>query len=273
VSANRIKQRHGESNPVFLQEERIMIAEVEKALEIGNAQIIGRNGELPLLSFFNRYLPSTFRAVTGKFITPSGVLSPQIDIMVVDSRYPLLSQNKDGSVVVMLHSLIETIEVKTNIGKREVVAMLKSTKRLHQLILQVFPPYVFGTVSLAAIAYKSSLTRKTICRHVFDDEYSDFNLTLLRIKENKNPNEPDHIGVLFHNEPSYQEDPTAAEYPSEWTSMAVRTLSPLSDFYYDLVRNGYYALDARGFDFGSIGKHMLVYMSTGAHFKPFEKRR
>lgn len=41
-----------------------------------NSQTIGRNGELPLISFFNRYFPPTFRAAKGHFITPIGEVSP-----------------------------------------------------------------------------------------------------------------------------------------------------------------------------------------------------
>jgi hypothetical protein len=115
----RLTRRTSLRNPVF-QEERIMVAEVDKACVLGNAQLIGSNGERPLLLFFNRYLPSTMKAVTGKFATPSGVLSPQIDIMIVDSRYPMMSHHSDNTVIVMLHSLIQTIEVKTSMGKREI---------------------------------------------------------------------------------------------------------------------------------------------------------
>ncbi|WP_418115024.1 DUF6602 domain-containing protein [Vibrio scophthalmi] len=41
-----------------------------------------------LLEFFNRYLPPTFKAVSEHFITPNGNISPQIDIMILDSRIP-----------------------------------------------------------------------------------------------------------------------------------------------------------------------------------------
>src|SRR5689334_15392292 len=94
-----VKHEHGTPNPIIRTEELAMLAIVDRALaSSSNSQTIGRNGERPLLDFFNRYLPYTFKAVTGHFVPPSGTLSPQIDIMLLDSRYPLLAVNADGSV-------------------------------------------------------------------------------------------------------------------------------------------------------------------------------
>jgi uncharacterized protein DUF6602 len=51
-----------------------------------NSQTIGRNGELPFLHFLQRYLPATPRATSGHFVTPSGSISPQIDVIVADAK-------------------------------------------------------------------------------------------------------------------------------------------------------------------------------------------
>jgi hypothetical protein len=49
-------------NPVIAQEEEVMLAEVAKAVKwSGNAQVIGRNGEPPLLRCLERHLPHTLR--------------------------------------------------------------------------------------------------------------------------------------------------------------------------------------------------------------------
>ena len=52
-----------------------------------------------------------------------------IDVMALDSRYPLIAENLDGSVLAMLHSVIQTIEVKTNLTSTDVkqVALLQRT--------------------------------------------------------------------------------------------------------------------------------------------------
>jgi hypothetical protein len=63
ASRKNVKHHHGTVNPIIQQEEEIMIATVDRALAASdNAQIIGRNGELPLIQFFNRHLPYTIRA-------------------------------------------------------------------------------------------------------------------------------------------------------------------------------------------------------------------
>src|SRR5262245_30527945 len=128
--ARQFKHAFASPNPVIAQEEEIMLAGVDKAVKSsGNAQGIGRNGELPLLHFLERHLPYTLRALTGHFVVPSGELSPQMDIMIVDARYPLLAQNLDGSAVVMLHSLLSSIEVKTTLTIPELLRTWKRTRK------------------------------------------------------------------------------------------------------------------------------------------------
>ena len=115
-SVRATRHRHGTPNVIIQAEERSILAAVDQALASStNAQTIGANGEIPLKRFFNRYLPVTLRAAGGHFLTPSGKMSPQIDIMILDSRYPLLSENSDGSVLAMLHSVVGTIECRTRI--------------------------------------------------------------------------------------------------------------------------------------------------------------
>jgi hypothetical protein len=85
--ARQFKHLLGSPNPVIAQEEEVILAEVDKAVRSsGNAQIIGRNGELPLLRFFERHLPYTLSPVTGHFVAPNGELSPQIDIMALQPQ-------------------------------------------------------------------------------------------------------------------------------------------------------------------------------------------
>ena len=88
-----------------------MLACVNKAItSSSNAQTIGRNGEIPLRDFLNHYLPYTFRATTGHFVTPEGELSPQLDVMILDTRYPLLAHNADSSVLSMLHAVVHVMD-------------------------------------------------------------------------------------------------------------------------------------------------------------------
>lgn len=49
--------------------------------------------------------------------------------MILDSRYPLLAENLDGSVLVMLHSVVEAIEIKTNLTSTELKKVALSIKK------------------------------------------------------------------------------------------------------------------------------------------------
>ena len=170
---------------------------------LGNAQLIGTNGERPLMAFFNRYLPSTMKAVTGKFVTPRGDMSPQIDIMVVDSRYPLLSHHSDGTVVVMLHSLVQTIEVKTSVEKREIVDTIRSARLIRELATQVFPRVAWGAVALSAIGYRGSLRSDTLLDHYVQASggYDDLNITILRAQSGGDRGTSVENGIVLHHEP------------------------------------------------------------------------
>jgi hypothetical protein len=126
--AKYTKQEHGKVNPVLLQEEIALIADADKAQNsTTNSKILGENGEIGIKDFLNRYLPSCFRAVGGHFVTPEGELSPEIDVMLVDSRYPYLSQNENGSVVAMIHSVLSTIEVKLSLNSSEINKIRKAS--------------------------------------------------------------------------------------------------------------------------------------------------
>ena len=135
-----------------------MLAVVDRALATrGNAQTIGRSGELSLQSFLTRHLPNTLSARSGHFVSPTGQLSPQIDTMILDSRYPLLAQNDDGSVVSMLHSVVLCIEVKTNIRTSDIDRICDNSKTIIALANGVFRTQrAFGAIACMTFAYRSA---------------------------------------------------------------------------------------------------------------------
>lgn len=135
-----------------------MLAVVDRALATrGNAQTIGRSGELPLQSFLTRHLPNTLSARSGHFVSPTGQLSPQIDTMILDSRYALLAQNDDGSVVSMLHSVVFCIEVKTNIRTSDIDRICDNTKTIIAFANGVFRTQrAFGDIACKTFAYRSA---------------------------------------------------------------------------------------------------------------------
>lgn len=254
-----IKQEHGKINYVFKQEEESLIAQVEKAKNSSsNSQILGRTAEEALVNFLNNYLPTSLRAVRGHFVTPKGNLSPEIDVLVIDSRFPLLSQNTDGSVVVMLHSLLSTIETKSNLDKGEVENMLRNSKLISSLVKEVFP--LKTEVFQYAFAYHSQVKLDTLEKHFFKDykkERSIIDLHLLRVPKASLPNNEPELGASIWLE--------AGRYPA-----IMLTRAPLSDLYYSLVQNSYYGLDSRRYDFQDLGRFMMDYMSWGTYLN-FEK--
>ena len=69
-------------------------------------------------------------------MAPDGSLSPQLDVVLVDARYPLLAQNTDGSVLVMLHSVLKTIEVKTRATSSDITKAL-DTRVIQNFVAQI----------------------------------------------------------------------------------------------------------------------------------------
>lgn len=249
------KQRHGHINPIFALEECSLLAAVDKASRSSNnSQILGKNGEAAFCSFLNRHLPVSFRAVTGHFVTPSGRLSPELDVMVVDSRYPLLAQNEDGSVLTMLHSVVATIEVKLTLVKKEILKIRRNASIVEELQKEAFPNSGDGNELMQlAFAYRSGTTLETIAKHYFN-KYSHLDpasvICVLRVHDRDQTTHEGSLGAHVWLE--------AGEQPT-----AVTTLAPLSDFYFHLVQSGFYTLSARAFDFGDLGEHTMLYMNWG----------
>jgi len=249
------QQRHGHINPIFAQEEASMLAAVDKAYRSSsNSQIYGRNGEKALCSFLNRYLPVSFRAVAGHFVTPSGQLSPELDVMVIDSRYPLLAENEDGSVLTMLHSVIATIEVKLTLVKKELLKIRKNSLRIAELQSETFPSSEgWGGIMQLAFAYRAGVSLVTVGRHYFEGHtHQDpaSSICILRVHDRDQLTDEGPLGAHVWLE--------AGEVPA-----ALTTLAPLSDLYYSLVQDGFYTLAERNFDFGDLAEHPMLYMNWG----------
>jgi hypothetical protein len=263
-----IKHKPGTPNPVIETEERSMLATVDRALSSsGNSQTIGRSGELPLQSFLSRHLPNTLSARSGHFVSPSGQLSPQIDILIVDSRYPLLAENNDGSVLAMLHSVVYCIEVKTNIRTTDLAKISDHTKEIISLAKNGFAKTNgCPEVDCVAFAYRSECRTKTLVKEyseIFLDDSTHTDLYLLRVPDPDQLDKNAH-GVLLHLEAIADEYKTDADgwmIVDEWAPMVVPVYTPLSDFYYRIIQNSYYELESRNFSFRDIGVQLMEYMT------------
>ncbi len=236
-----------------------MLATVDKAAACGNPQILGRSGELPLLDFFNRYLPLNIRAVTGFFLSPRGQLSPQVDILIIDSRYPLLAHNSDGTVIAPLHSVLQAIEVKVSASKREIANILHNAELISNISSQVFGRQTFTAVRTQAIAYKAKTRMSSLSEHFFVGSHRETDITVLRVLPRDNAAFPRALGAEWHWEPSG----TSRRKAGAWIETVRPTLAPLSDIYYQLVQNAYYTLSARDFTMHDLGVQMNDYLAWG----------
>jgi len=269
----------------MLQEEKAILLSVDRAKSsTNNSQTIGRNGEIPLIEFLNRYLPITLKAASGHFITKEGSLSPQIDVLILDSRYPLLSQNIDGSVLAMAHSVIEVIEVKTNLASKDVQSIAVNSQKIMEMMKNapLFGEYgSWGAITTSAIAYNCAQSLDTL-----ENKYIKFNnpgkastdITILRHKE-KDLMPTGGVGGVLHFEPV--DDPNLAMIPKDdpryqikddYIFMSTTSHTPLSDFYYNLVQSAYYSLGERNFTFDEIARHFMDYMNW-ATATNYEQRR
>jgi len=257
-----IKHQHGTPNPIIQREEEVLLSLVDKALaSTSNSQTIGRNGEIPLRNFLNRYLPNTLRAVTGNFVSPSGLLSPQIDIMILDSRYPLLAENADGSVLAMLHSVIQTIEVKTRITARDIEKIWQDSISIVELAEEVdgYGNSDWRSVHITALAFRSAQRLDTLEKkyeEVGKPFKSSLDITVLRLPDKDIRKE---IGVELHFEPDFASE--KSKKIIGFLPITRASFTPLSDLYYQMVQNSYYTMEIRGHSFGDIAHHVMEYMS------------
>jgi hypothetical protein len=264
-----MKHEFGTPNPIIMTEERSILSTVDRAVtSSGNPQVIGRNGELPLRDFLSRYLPPTLRAETGHFLTPSGEVSPQIDVMILDARYPLLASNPDGSVLATLHGLLSVLEVKTTLRTRDLKPMWENATRITQLAAEVsdFGDSAYGAVRVDALAYRlgSSLSSiESAYMKAADPDAAGLDLYVLRVPDAEQPPRGE-IGAFLHYEPVPAED--EAKLPEneeriEWIPTCLLSHTILSDIYYRTVQDSYYSLSARKWSFGDIGEQVMNYMT------------
>lgn len=259
----KFKHKHWTPNPIIAMEEDLILASVDKTLASScNAQTIGRNGEVPLRNFLKRYLPNVLRVETGHFLSAGGIMSPQIDVMILDSRYPLLAENNDGSVLAMLHSVVATIEVKTRITKDDLANIWGNSSKIWALAADIFGDCeVFGNIKLLCFAYRSKNRFDTLADNYFEifkniKGYTD--LYLLRLPE-PDQTKTNKCGAFFHFEPEFGSKNNSKV--TGYIPTVVPQYTPLSDLYYDLIQDSYYCLNTRGYDLGDIGEHIMLYMA------------
>src|SRR5258708_32378873 len=249
----------GTPNPIFRAEEQSLLAAVDLGGSwTANAQTIGRNGEIPLRAFLNRFLPHNFQAATGHFVTPSGTLSPQIDVLILDTRYPLLAVNADGSVRAMLHAVIWAIEVKTNLRSRDLPRAWENAAKIMSLAAELEgygvkaePVSIRTSVLAYRIAERIDTTTSAFIRSARTDDAS-LHVTVLRLPE-ENPSDSSG-GVELEFESS--------------RPIRRQIHTPLNDFYYEVVQWSCIILDQRPWSLGDVGSQTSDYMAWATRGEP-----
>lgn len=250
---------------IFKQEEKAILLSVEKAkASSNNSQTIGRNGEIPMITFLNNYLPPTLKAVSGHFMSQNSIKSPQIDIMILDARYPLIGYNTDGTVLAMAHSVLYVIEIKTNCRKNDISKTSQNFEKIRILIDDIWDDekLEWKKPIFLLLAYKIAPKITTIEEAYFD--YCDplnnhFDISILRTFDNND------VGNLIHFEPTDFENTSIDKVryinKNNHLLMSIPERTPLSDLYYSLIQSCYCILGYRNYSFGDISEHFNEYLN------------
>jgi hypothetical protein len=124
------------STEVKLQFRRIskaLAAQAEVAGGTGHASTTGKMRELLIQRFLKPHLPRTFEIRSGIIVDSKGKKSKQQDIVIVDTRLPVIDIGSDNEAILIAESVVATIEVKSHLGTSEIEDSLESialTKRL-----------------------------------------------------------------------------------------------------------------------------------------------
>ncbi len=253
---------------IFKQEEKAILLSVDKAkASSNNSQTIGRNGEIPMITFLNNYLPPTLKAVSGHFMSINSVKSPQIDIMILDTRYPLLGYNSDGTVLAMAHSVLYIIEIKTNCNKNDISKTSQNFEKIRNLINDIWNDEnsEWKKPMFLLLAYKIVPKIAKIEEAYFEfcePNSNHFDISILRSNENN-----EH-GNLIHFEPTQHWDKSKIDklefidlIKKDFILTSFQERTPLSDLYYSLIQDSYRILEDRSYTFGEISSHFNDYLN------------
>ncbi|MCK5043554.1 hypothetical protein KAR52_00950 [Candidatus Pacearchaeota archaeon] len=251
------KHLPGETNFLTLEEENEILSALRKAhLSSSNPAIYGQNGEIPLRNYLKKHLPPMFRVETGHFITKEGILSPQIDIIIMDNRFPIINENEDGSALIPGDSVICCISIKSNTDKKELIEIVESAKKIRELTNQIFKPNSWEDCMLLGFCHTASLSFNTVCKHYFESSKQNnphIDVTVMRKKENEKEL---RTGYYLHWEPGFKKD-------RQYIPIAIDTNSPLSDFFFQLLQNCYYTLSERKISLVNLGILTMNYFTFG----------
>lgn len=98
----------------------------------------GRNTEQVLINFLRKFLPSRYSLSQGQIVSPTGKLSPQLDVIIHDETiYPVATVLEGGDKIVFAHSVYAVVSVKSNLfeiqGKSQIRNMIQNLEGLFEI--------------------------------------------------------------------------------------------------------------------------------------------
>lgn len=252
----------GLANEKFSAEQEEMIAKLKKS-EGGNNASLGDDGELLVIRFLNRFLPPQFRAYKGHYRKIDGTLSREIDVMILDSRFPLLNETESGVVYAMQHALLATIEVKRTLGEPEIKSIRENTISTQNDKAQVpeigFKNIYWSRPESLAFAFRSRSTLKTMASHFFIAPVAWCDIYILE-HDFECGGSDRGIGALVRVE---------QEIIGQ-KGMTCRTENPLSDFYYMALEKSFDVLSERNVPDGAMQEIISAYYNWSNIKESFE---
>lgn len=247
---------------VMVQEEKVVVAEAEKAVfGAANASIYGANGEKVLLDFLRKYLPSCFRLTSGHALRSDGQKSPEIDLMLVDSRFSPLSVHKDGTTLEMREAVLGVVSVKKQLAKRDI----EEQERYSLRISEFFTADLLGNDDSSGgisrspffyiIIYRSKMLEKTVLSHlenVVGLRNPLFTLFCLRMPKSDLKRGLGQ-GAIFRYDRG----------EADVSLFSVFSTAPLSDFYFMMLSDAYGMLDERFPTYESLRLLLMDYYNWG----------
>ncbi|KSV76011.1 hypothetical protein N185_16315 [Sinorhizobium sp. GW3] len=244
-------------NDSFRHELRAMVSMVDLA-DGHNNSTIGRNGELVLAQFLNRYLPPQFLARRGKYRRRDGTLSRDYDLMVLDARFPFLSEIRDGSVTAMRHAVLCTVEVKRTIVSKQITTIRKDVIFLQNEFEQIrrrhrdYTHAYWATPRSLAFGFRTATRLKTLADHFFVHPVAWTDLFVMA-HDFRDDRPTLGAGAIMRPEGT----------PCDYVGTLLRTPNPLSDFYAMLVTHSFEILAERAVSDQRVSRIIRSYYGWG----------
>lgn len=222
---------HGEQNLSFFQKEEELIAKLKQiSHSTESPQQIGRAVEDFIASFLRELLPVDFRVETRcKVVDKEGNYSREIDLAIVDAKFPKLFSTADGSSLLMYESIKQVFELKRSLDSKEISDVFAKAYDWHNFWEKATrgkPRYAggFGVLCIESKIELETIREKLLAQSIkYNNALNGVSLFILRCKENNKRPDPSKppIGVFC-----WWEGRTDLSFNL--------TFAPLSDWLYDL---------------------------------------